>query len=112
VPESDGESDAWVPALLRRWQRPLIAYATRLLHGDAERARDVIQEAFCRLCREDRASVEPKLPAWLFAVVRHRAIDIRRKDRRMKPLADPPARTPAADPGPSPRCNTPSRPAS
>ncbi len=32
-------------ALLRRFERPLLQYATRIL-GDSDRARDVVQETF------------------------------------------------------------------
>jgi RNA polymerase sigma-70 factor (ECF subfamily) len=35
-------------ALLRRFERPLLQYATRIL-GDGDRARDVVQETFVKL---------------------------------------------------------------
>jgi len=81
----------WIVAAARRYERPLLAYVRRLL-GDPDRGRDVVQDAFLRLCKQDRAAVEPHLAAWLFAVCRRRAVDVLRKENRMTTLsADPPA---------------------
>ena len=87
----------WITAAAGRHERPLLAYVHALL-GDRHKSQDVVQEAFLELCRADRAAIEPRLAAWLFAVCRRRAIDILRKETRMTALsADPPA--PPADPG-------------
>jgi RNA polymerase sigma-70 factor (ECF subfamily) len=83
----------WVVAAARRYERPLLAYVRRLL-GDADRGRDVVQDAFLQLCSQPRAAVEPRLAPWLFAVCRRRAIDVLRKENRMVALthaAEPPA---------------------
>jgi RNA polymerase sigma-70 factor (ECF subfamily) len=81
----------WIVAAARRYERPLLAYVRRLL-GDPDRGRDVVQDAFLQLCKQDRAAVEPHLAAWLFAVCRRRAVDVLRKENRMTTLsADPPA---------------------
>jgi RNA polymerase sigma-70 factor (ECF subfamily) len=40
---------AWIEASVERWERPLIAYAQRIL-GDDNDARDIVQETFLRLC--------------------------------------------------------------
>jgi RNA polymerase sigma-70 factor (ECF subfamily) len=71
-----------------QFERPLVGYAAHLLGGDAERARDVVQEAFFRLCAEPRQRVEPHLREWLYAVCRNLAFDIRRKERRMQPMTE------------------------
>jgi RNA polymerase sigma-70 factor (ECF subfamily) len=78
--EAAGADGEWIRGALERFEAPLTLYATRLL-GDVHRARDVVQDAFLRLCRERRAKVEGRLPAWLYAVARNRAIDERRHDR-------------------------------
>lgn len=81
----------WIVAAARRYERPLLAYVRRLL-GDHHRGRDVVQDAFLRLCQQDRAAVEPHLAPWLFAVCRRRVVDILRKENRMTTLsAEPPA---------------------
>ncbi len=43
------DSNAWIRQALERHERPLVHYAARLI-GDVERARDVVQETFLRLC--------------------------------------------------------------
>lgn len=76
---ADGE---WVLDHLRRHERSLLNYVNRLL-GDSERAQDVVQEAFLKLCRQQRAEIEPRLPAWLFTVCRNQVRDLQRKENRM-----------------------------
>ena len=75
----------WVKAALQRYEQPLIRHATSIV-GDTERARDVVQETFMRLCAADRGDVEDRLAAWLFTVCRNRALDVRKKEGRMGPL--------------------------
>lgn len=69
-------------------QAPLIRYATRLLHGDADRARDVVQDTFVKLMAQPIDHVEGHTVEWLFTVCRHRALDVHRKEGRMKRFAD------------------------
>ena len=76
---------AWIRSVLTEYEGPLTRYAARIT-GDAERARDVVQETFLRLCREDRARVDGHLSRWLFTVCRNHALDIRRKERRIETL--------------------------
>lgn len=83
------QSDAeFVRAALREYERPLVGYAQHLLGGDLERARDVVQEAFGRLWAEPRERVEAHVREWLYAVCRNLAIDVRRKERRMRVMGD------------------------
>jgi len=94
------EDGPWVRGAVARFEGPLTLYAARLL-GDAEAARDVVQETFLRLCAQDRAAVEPRLAEWLFTVCRNRALDILRKERRMTQISDDQAqRCLSPDPGP------------
>ncbi|MGI8955468.1 MAG: RNA polymerase sigma factor [Chthoniobacterales bacterium] len=75
-----------VSALLRRFELPLLQYATRIL-GDRDRARDVVQETFVELQRRRRQT--DSAPAkWLFTVCRNRALNICRKEKRMTYLDD------------------------
>lgn len=90
----------WVRSAFERFEGPLMVYATRLL-GDPDQARDVVQDAFVKLCNQDRDRIEPHLAEWLFTVCRNRAMDILRKEKRMAQLRDaPPDGTPAAEPPP------------
>jgi RNA polymerase sigma-70 factor (ECF subfamily) len=76
----------FVRAALRAHERPLVAYARHLLGGDGERARDVVQEAYFRLCAEPRERVDGRVREWLYAVCRNLAVDIRRKERRLRAM--------------------------
>lgn len=90
----------WLRSILDRYERPLLRYAARLT-GDTDRARDVVQETFIRLCAADRAAVEDHVAAWLFTVCRRRALDHRRKDNRMESLSETMTATcPSPMPGP------------
>jgi RNA polymerase sigma-70 factor (ECF subfamily) len=75
----DGEQ---MDALLKRLERPLLQYATRIL-GDSDRARDVVQETFVKLQYEDRAELDHAPAKWLFTVCRNGALNICRKEKRM-----------------------------
>ena len=72
---------------LSRYERPLVRYATGIL-GDVERAREVVQDTYLRLCNEEEAGVRDHLAQWLFTVCRNRAYDVRSKDSRMSPLSE------------------------
>lgn len=77
-----------VRAALREFEGPLLRYARRIT-GDLETARDVVQETFLRLWREDTAELDGRMPQWLFTVCRNYALDVRRKEKRMTTLAEP-----------------------
>ncbi len=75
-----------VEQLLEENEGALVAYAARRLGGDVERARDVVQEAFLRLCREEGDGTEGlggRGREWLFKVTRNLCIDVQRKESRM-----------------------------
>ena len=78
--KSDGRE--WIRTAVETYQGRLIRYA-RHITGDAEAARDAVQETFLRLCRENPRRIQGHLAAWLFRVCRHRALDSRRKEDRM-----------------------------
>ncbi|MDP3071546.1 MAG: sigma-70 family RNA polymerase sigma factor [Opitutaceae bacterium] len=67
---------------------PLLRYATRLLAGDAERARDVVQDTFVKLMGQPLAAVDGHAVEWLFTVCRHRALDVLRKEGRVMRFAE------------------------
>ena len=75
----------WVGEVVRKYERPLLRYAASIT-GDAERARDVVQEAFIALYEADDAALFTRLSPWLYTVVRNRALNVRKKEARMSPL--------------------------
>ena len=87
-PAAAADDADWVRGAVAQFEGPLTLYVRHVLSGDAERARDVVQEAFLRLIGQDRQKVEPHLTEWLYTVCRNLAIDIRRKERRMERLGD------------------------
>ena len=67
-----------ITSLVDRYERPLLAYAGRMLSGDWQAAQDAVQETFLRLCREDPEKIQARVAAWLFSVCRSRVIDMQR----------------------------------
>lgn len=76
----------WVLAALESFETRLLGYAARLLHGDEDGARDVVQHAFLRLCEQDETQIGPHLAPWLFTVCRNRAMDLIRERCRREDL--------------------------
>lgn len=77
--------ERFVENAIATYQSQLIGYATTLLH-DADRARDVVQDTFIRLCNQEPEDVAEHLKTWLFTVCRNRAFDLLRKDKRVEPI--------------------------
>ena len=84
----DATKSTWIVAALDRYETHLVRYATWIL-GDMERAREVVQETFLRLCKEQPARIGNHLAQWLFTVCRNLAFDVRKKENRMTQLTDP-----------------------
>ncbi len=83
-PIADSE---FVAVAVGRYEARLIRYATRIV-GDAEQARDVVQDTFLRLCGARPGDVDDHLAQWLFTVCRNRAYDVRRKEGRLSVLSE------------------------
>ena len=77
--------EQFVERALAEFESPLIGYAVTILH-DLERARDVVQDTFIRLCQQEPNKIRESLKTWLFTVCRNRAFDVLRKDKRIQPL--------------------------
>ena len=75
---------AWVMEAVVAFEARLLRYAADLV-GPAL-ARDVVQDTFLRLCDQDPSKVQGHLAAWLFTVCRNRALELRRKLKRLTPL--------------------------
>lgn len=77
--------EQFVERALAEYESPLVGYAFGFVN-DVERARDIVQDTFIRLCQQDVAKVRDGLKSWLFTVCRNRALDILRKESRLTPL--------------------------
>lgn len=82
------DASSFVRAAVECHQAPLLRYAARLLGGDADRARDVVQDTFVRLMAQPPAEVDGHVAEWLFTVCRNRSLDVLRKEGRMKRFED------------------------
>jgi len=82
---ADQSKVTWIRSVLDEHEGPLTRYVAGLT-GNAESARDIVQEAFLRLCREQPAELNGRVRQWLYAVCRHQAIDARRKDQTVKAM--------------------------
>lgn len=84
---ASNQNGSWVGAAVARYEDRLVRYAAQIT-GDLERARDVVQDTFLRLCDQQQAELEDRLAPWLFTVARRRAIDVRRKEKRMPTITN------------------------
>jgi RNA polymerase sigma-70 factor (ECF subfamily) len=77
----------WMRGVLLRYEGDLLRYAQRIV-GDEDHARDVVQETFLKLWRNDRAELDGHLVEWLYTVCRNQAVDVRRKEQRMQTMTE------------------------
>jgi RNA polymerase sigma-70 factor (ECF subfamily) len=87
TPNQDDNAVEWLRSVMDRHEPALLRFAGRIL-GDAERARDVVQETFLRLLESGRAGQDDHLAEWLFTVCRNGALDVCRKERRMSLMGE------------------------
>ena len=82
---SDGDwvQRNWIRTAIQQHECSLLRYAQHFVH-DEELARDVVQDTFLQLCRQTDDGIEQRVAQWLFTVCRNRAIDVCRKEGRMK----------------------------
>jgi RNA polymerase sigma factor (sigma-70 family) len=81
---SANTEDERMEGLMRRFEIPLVQFATRIT-GDRERARDVVQETFMKFvaAATNGASQNTEPATWLFTVCRNGALNVCRKERRL-----------------------------
>ena len=82
-----GDRDA-VAELYERYSRPLYTVAMSVLR-DSERARDCVQDSFVKAWQA-AATIDPARPIspWLYAIARRTAIDILRRETRVRPTGE------------------------
>lgn len=88
-PDAENENAGnWIADAMREHQAPLHRYVARLMGGDQDRAQDVVQDAFMRLCQQAEGDVRGHEVEWLYTVCRNRAVDVMRKEGRMRSFAE------------------------
>lgn len=83
----DSSESQWIVDALALYEDALIRYAAWVLR-DPEIAREVVQETFLRLCREEPSKLRGHVAQWLFTVCRNLAFDSRKREARMTSLDD------------------------
>jgi RNA polymerase sigma-70 factor (ECF subfamily) len=83
----DDAGAEFMRSALMEYEQPLTRYAAHLT-GDPERAREVVQDTFLKLCSQKPLRIRKYLAQWLYTVCRNRALDVRRKERRMTSLSE------------------------
>jgi len=100
------DHDVFVREAIRLHERPLLRYVIHLL-GDHDRARDIVQDTFVKLCRQPIAEIDGHTAEWLFTVARRAVLDVFRKEGRMSQFAEGQAeRLVSADPPPAATAET------
>src|SRR6266700_4766082 len=84
---NDSAKSQWIVDALDCHEASLVRYANWIL-GDIESAREVVQETFLRLCKEQQSRGGAYLAQWLFTGCRNLAFDTRKREARMTPLED------------------------
>ena len=89
----NGDAQTRAEHAAEQLRAPLARYAAHLLGGDHGLGQDVAQDCFEKLLRKPPAGLsemtDGRLKAWLYTVCRNRALDLRRKDRRMTAMPTP-----------------------
>lgn len=98
--ETMHEDSGFLERTFAEQQAPLTRFAARLL-GDPDRARDVVQDTFVKFMAQPREAINGHAVEWLFTVCRHRALDVLRKEGRMRRFEEGQVeRVTASDPRP------------
>lgn len=80
-----GHNDAkseWLRQLLVSHEGRLLRYVGRRVSEEA--ARDIVQETFLRLWKEDQTELKGRETEWLFCVARNLSLDVIKKEAPMK----------------------------
>jgi RNA polymerase sigma factor (sigma-70 family) len=82
----DSEHGRWIRVVVEQYEPALLRYAAHLT-GNLDLGRDVVQDTFVKLCQQSPAALDGHLTQWLYTVCRNRALDLCRKERRMKTMS-------------------------
>ncbi|MBI3544332.1 MAG: sigma-70 family RNA polymerase sigma factor [Deltaproteobacteria bacterium] len=75
------EKSTWVQQTLVAYEGRLLRYAAKFVPEPA--AREVVQEVFLRLWKQDPAELEGKTAEWLFHVCRNLSLDVLKKEGKL-----------------------------
>ena len=84
---AESDSDNWIKEAILAYESPLLRYALHFVR-DPNQARDIVQDTFLQLCRSAKPELQERMPQWLYTVCRNRAIDVIRKESRVKQMPE------------------------
>lgn len=84
---AEPEPDNWIHEAILAYESPLLRYALHFVR-DPNQARDIVQDTFLQLCRNPKPELQKRMPQWLYTVCRNRAIDVIRKESRVKQMPE------------------------
>ena len=85
---ADDQHREYVLSALVQYESRLVCYATRLLFGREDLARDVVQHVFLKLCEQEASELSDRVGPWLFRVCRNRVTDELRRDEKLEQCGD------------------------
>jgi RNA polymerase sigma factor (sigma-70 family) len=85
----------WLRRLLREFEGRLLRYAVRFVK--IEVARELVQETFARIWKEDPSALKNREREWLFCVCRNLALDYLKKERPLSYVTQDNAIEPLAE---------------
>lgn len=80
-------SDELVEYALSEYETQLINYVKTIVY-DLDQSRDIVQDSFIKLYKQDVNKVKSSVKSWLYTVSRNGALDVLRKQKRMVPAED------------------------
>ena len=83
----DIQKEQWLAEIMSRYEKPLLQYSYKIVR-DLDRARDVVQDTFMRLWKQDIEEVELKIAPWLFTVCRNCSLKVKNKEDRYAQISD------------------------
>ena len=75
----------WITEAMALHERALVGYVHGFT-GSEDQARDIVQDAFIKLCQKSEDDFDGGLKAWLYKVCRNGALQLLRKGNRMTEL--------------------------
>lgn len=75
-------NDNWLQNIWTEHEESLIRYATFMLQ-DSNKARDVVQDVFVKLSRQDPVKIRCRVRQWLYVTTRNRIRELKRKNKKI-----------------------------
>jgi len=75
------DQEKWMEDAMEKYEKPLLQYAYNIVKN-RECAREIVQETFLKLFKQEQTKVSDYLSKWLFTVCRNHALTTSAKERK------------------------------